>query len=36
VALAEDMGAALLTADRAMTRAVQKDALVEMMAYENP
>ena len=36
VALAERIGAALLTADRALLRAVQRHALVEVMGYEDP
>lgn len=36
VALAERIGAALLTADRALLRAVRRHALVEVMGDENP
>jgi predicted nucleic acid-binding protein len=36
VALAGHIGAALLTGDRALMRAVQKHALVEVVVYENP
>ena len=36
VALAERIGAALLTADRALLRAVHRDALVEVLGDGNP
>lgn len=36
VALAERMGAALLTADEALMRAVRQHRLVEVAAYEHP